>query len=143
MNSIMPRPSLERFLIFGEGGWIAGLLANLLRDQGKHVSTTAARMEDMQAVHKALDEHRPTRVINCAGKTGRPNVDWCEDNRAATVRSNVIGTLLLADICESRDIHCTVLATGCTISDSSITRSILTDCEQVCSRRNTRQTRRA
>lgn len=108
--------SNERFLIFGEGGWIAGLLADLLNAQGKNVATTNARMEDVHSVKRALSEHRPNRVINCAGKTGRPNVDWCEDNRAATVRSNVIGTLMLADICASQGIHCTVLATGCTFN---------------------------
>lgn len=103
----------EKFLIFGEGGWIAGILADLLRSQGKNVTTTPARMEDMHQVNQAIDEFQPTRVINCAGKTGRPNVDWCEDNREATVRSNVIGTLMLADICAQRGIHCTILATGC------------------------------
>ncbi|QIW95341.1 hypothetical protein AMS68_000859 [Peltaster fructicola] len=104
---------MERFLIFGEGGWIAGLLADLMRSQGRDVHTTRARMEDMHQIQDALDQIKPTRVINCAGKTGRPNVDWCEDNRAATVRSNVIGTLMLADLCEQRGIHCTILATGC------------------------------
>lgn len=115
----MHRPNMhspERFLIFGQGGWIAGLLADLLMSQGKHVDSTPARMEDMHQVREALDTHKPTRVINCAGKTGRPNVDWCEDNRAATVRSNVIGTLMLADLCDQRGIHCTILATGCTSS---------------------------
>lgn len=38
-----------------------------------------------------LDAIRPTHVINSAGVTGRPNVDWCESNKEATIRSNVIG----------------------------------------------------
>ena len=38
---------------------------------------------------------------------------WCEDNKEATIRSNVIGTLNLADCCFVNGIHCTVFATGC------------------------------
>jgi len=64
-------------------------------------------------VPRLLDEVKPTHVLNAAGCTGRPNVDWCEDNREATIRSNVIGTLNLADCCFLRNIHCTVFATGC------------------------------
>ena len=51
--------------------------------------------------------------MNAAGITGRPNIDWCEDNKPATMRTNVIGTLNLADLCDERGIHCTVYATGC------------------------------
>jgi 3,5-epimerase/4-reductase len=51
--------------------------------------------------------------LNAAGITGRPNIDWCEDHKPDTMRTNVIGTLNLADLCFLRDIHCTVYATGC------------------------------
>ncbi|KAI1047429.1 hypothetical protein LB505_011741 [Fusarium chuoi] len=103
----------DRFLIWGGHGWIAGLLKNLLLRQGKEVYTTTIRMEDRENVGKALQVFKPTHVLNAAGCTGRPNVDWCEDNKAQTVLSNVIGTLTLADECSRRGIHCTVFATGC------------------------------
>ena len=102
-----------RFLIWGQGGWVAGHLEALLQDQGKDVHTTAVRMENQAEVRKVLDEIKPTHVINCAGKTGRPNVDWCEDHKLETIRANVIGTLILADECEQRRVHVTVMATGC------------------------------
>ncbi|RPA80508.1 NAD dependent epimerase [Ascobolus immersus RN42] len=70
-------------------------------------------MEDRPAVHALLQTLRPTHVFNCAGVTGRPNVDWCESNKAATIRSNVIGALNLADLCDIEGIHLTVFATGC------------------------------
>ena len=40
-----------------------------------------------------LEKYKPTHVLNAAGVTGRPNVDWCEDNQEATLRANVIGTM--------------------------------------------------
>jgi len=45
--------------------------------------------------------------------TGRPNVDWCEDHKIETIRSNVIGTLTLCDVAFIRNIHVTNFATGC------------------------------
>ena len=70
-------------------------------------------MEDREGVMEVLESIRPTHVLNCAGCTGRPNVDWCEDNKEATIRSNVIGTLNLADCCFLFGVHITVFATGC------------------------------
>jgi nucleoside-diphosphate-sugar epimerase len=103
----------HRFLIWGGDGWIAGHLKTLLETRGKDVYTTMVRMEDREAVLRELIRIQPTHVLNAAGCTGRPNVDWCEDHKEATIRSNVIGTLNLADCCFLRHIHCTVFATGC------------------------------
>ena len=106
-------PDTCRFLIWGGNGWVAGLLYDLLKSQGRYVETTNVRMEDRPEVQRVLDEVKPTRVFNCAGKTGRPNVDWCDKYPLETVEANVIGTLALAYQCEMRDIHLTVFATGC------------------------------
>lgn len=106
-------PSAQKYLIFGANGWVGGMLYHLLKEQGKQVQGTAIRLEDREKVNEVLDAVRPTLVFNCAGKTGRPNVDWCESNREATMRSNVIGTLNLADCCFLRGIHLTNYATGC------------------------------
>ncbi|RCI07987.1 hypothetical protein L249_7833 [Ophiocordyceps polyrhachis-furcata BCC 54312] len=111
MNNVSHKP---RFLIWGANGWIAGQLRVLLEAQAKDVFTTTVRMEDREAVMQELARVTPTHVINAAGCTGRPNVDWCEDNKEATVRSNAIGILNLADCCfQAGCLHCTVFATGC------------------------------
>ncbi|KJZ78128.1 hypothetical protein HIM_02166 [Hirsutella minnesotensis 3608] len=101
------------FLIWGEKGWIASMLKSLLKSQGKKVYTTAVRLENREAIVQELALFKPTHVFNAAGHTGRPNVDWCEDNKEATVRSNVIGALNLTDCCFKAGVHCTVFGTGC------------------------------
>lgn len=103
----------DSFLIWGGEGWVAGHLKTLLESQGKKVATTTVRMQNREAVIAELERVKPTHVLNCAGSTGRPNVDWCEDNKEDTIRNNVIGTLNLADCCFLKNIHCTVFATGC------------------------------
>ncbi|CAM9157225.1 unnamed protein product, partial [Laminaria digitata] len=62
---------------------------------------------------REIESIKPTHVLNAAGVTGRPNVDWCESHRPETIRSNVIGTLNLADVCSAKGVHCTIYATGC------------------------------
>ena len=80
---------------------------------GIEVKAAESRMQNRESVAKELDEYKPTHVLNAAGITGRPNIDWCETNKPETIRTNVIGTLNLADLCLERNIHCTVYATGC------------------------------
>ena len=82
-------------------------------EEGVELGIANSRLQDREAVAKELDEFKPTHVLNAAGITGRPNIDWCEDHKPETMRTNVIGTLNLADLCWERDIHCTVYATGC------------------------------
>ncbi|KAI5474706.1 hypothetical protein MNV49_002574 [Pseudohyphozyma bogoriensis] len=101
------------FLVVGSKGWIGGMLANELEKAGANVTRSLTRFEDRAAVLSEIEKVKPTHVLNCAGVTGRPNVDWCEDNKQATIRSNVIGTLNLIDICYLNNIHLTNFATGC------------------------------
>lgn len=56
---------------------------------------------------------KPTHVLNAAGVTGRPNVDWCEDHKIETIRANILGCLNLADVTNERGIHMTYYGTGC------------------------------
>jgi len=102
-----------RFLLIGARGWIGGMVKDLLRKSGEMVTCSKVRMQDRELLCAELEKVRPTHVLCCAGVTGRPNVDWCEDNKETTVRCNVIGTLTLADVCNQRNIHCANLATGC------------------------------
>ncbi|BFZ54029.1 hypothetical protein PYCC9005_001060 [Savitreella phatthalungensis] len=102
-----------RALVFGENGWIGGQMIALLRKEGVETHTADCRLEDRGTVLELIKEISPTHVFNCAGVTGRPNVDWCETNQKQTVRSNIIGTLNLLDCCDLKGIHVTNFATGC------------------------------
>ncbi|TSC58118.1 MAG: hypothetical protein Greene041619_807, partial [Candidatus Peregrinibacteria bacterium Greene0416_19] len=68
---------------------------------------------DRRAVASLLDDSKPDVVINAAGKTGRPNVDWCEDHKRETLRSNVTGALVLLEECVQRDLYLVHLSSGC------------------------------
>jgi len=102
------------YLLFGgKTGWIGGKLIELLTAQGKTFHIADSRTENRESVIAEIEKYNPTHILNAAGVTGRPNVDWCEDHRPETIRANVIGVLNIADICESRGIHHLLYATGC------------------------------
>eukprot|EP01111_Echinosteliopsis_oligospora_P014018 TRINITY_DN518_c0_g1_i1.p1 TRINITY_DN518_c0_g1~~TRINITY_DN518_c0_g1_i1.p1 ORF type:complete len:301 (+),score=71.63 TRINITY_DN518_c0_g1_i1:27-905(+) len=103
------------FLVYGAiTGWIGGKIVALLKEQGKEVHIAQARLEDRTAIEAEIKKYNPKYIINCAGVTGRPNVDWCEDHKQETIRANVIGTLNLNDVAfVNGNIHVTNFATGC------------------------------
>lgn len=114
MSNFVNSPINEQvILLFGKNGWIGGKLIELLKQQGKTFHVADSRNYDRESVLAEFEKYNPTHVLNACGVTGRPNVDWCEDNKLETIRTNVIGTLNIADICASRGVHHTLYATGC------------------------------
>lgn len=62
---------------------------------------------------RVIDKYKPDVVINCIGKTGRPNVDWCESNKEETALVNTALPLILADVCKRHSIRMIQIGSGC------------------------------
>lgn len=105
--------SEEKYYILGKNGWIGGMVIDLLKAKGKTVILSDVRTYNREALLADIELHKPTHVVNAAGLTGRPNVDWCESHKAEVIRTNVCGCLNVADICEEKGIHHMLYATGC------------------------------
>ena len=99
---------MPNILIFG-----AGYLGQKFADAIPGSVLSTVDISDPEGVREALETFKPDAVINTAGKTGKPNVDWCEDNKVPTFRSNVVGALVLAEACAEARIHLTHLGSGC------------------------------
>ncbi|MGL4551909.1 MAG: sugar nucleotide-binding protein [Gemmataceae bacterium] len=100
---------MDRVLIFGAKGFMGQQFQALY--PGAHASD--ADIADAPAVARAMDAAEPGVVINCAGKTGRPNVDWCEDHKPETLRANVTGALVVLEECLKRGAYLAHLSSGC------------------------------
>ena len=106
--------SKKVFLVFGgKTGWIGQKVVALLKNQNYLVYTAESRLENRSDVETEITLLKPDYIINCAGVTGTPNVDWCEFHQQQTIRTNIIGTLNLADIAYLHGIHLTNFGTGC------------------------------
>jgi dTDP-4-dehydrorhamnose reductase len=99
----------DRILLFGWRGYLGGLFQSTYPG----ALTTDADIGDLSAVERALCQARPDVVINCAGRTGQPSVDWCEEHRRETLSANVTGALVLAGECLRQDLYLVHLGSGC------------------------------
>jgi dTDP-4-dehydrorhamnose reductase len=99
---------MTRALVFG-AGWIGTQLAERIPD----AALSTVDVADEAAVAREMARVRPDRVVNAAGKTGKPNVDACEADPAGTERSNVRGPVVLAEACRRAGAHLTHLSSGC------------------------------
>lgn len=102
-----------KFLLYGKSGWIGGLLGKICHKQGIPYEYGKGRLEDRASLVADIQNIKPTHVFNAAGVTGRPNVDWCESHKAETIRTNVAGTLTLADVTREHGLLMMNFATGC------------------------------
>jgi 3,5-epimerase/4-reductase len=101
------------FLIYGRTGWIGGLLGKICESQSINYTYGSGRLQDRSSLEADIAAVNPTHVFNAAGVTGRPNVDWCESHKVETIRTNVVGTLTLADVCREKNLVLINYATGC------------------------------
>lgn len=97
----------KKILVFG-AGWLGHKFAEQLGGQ-----LAPTDISDSSAVAHILDEVKPEIVVNTAGKTGRPNIDWCEDHKIETINSNITGALVLMRACVDRGIQLAHLSSGC------------------------------
>lgn len=68
---------------------------------------------DRKGLEEFLDHEKPNVVINCIGKTGRPNIDWCETHKEETISSNIVAPTNISIACNSRKIYFVHIGSGC------------------------------
>lgn len=104
----------DSFLIYGGNtGWIGQKIIALLIEQGHTAYAANSRLENREEIINEIEKIKPDYIINAAGVTGRPNVDWCENHQQETIRANIIGALNLVDVAFLYGIHVTNFGTGC------------------------------
>lgn len=100
---------MEKILIFGARGYLGSAFREVFLD----AVCPEVDIADARAVAEVLDQEKPDSIINAAGKTGRPNIDWCETHKEETLRSNLTGPLVLLEECRKRDIYWVHMSSGC------------------------------
>jgi len=106
--------SKERILIFGNG-----YVGNYLFKHLDNAELSTKCIKDIEDVWYEVGSGNYDVVINCIGKTGYPNVDWCEDNKYDTHFGNTIVPTLIADVCKKEEIHFINMGTGCVFDNGT------------------------
>lgn len=87
-----------KILIYGKG-YLGEHFFKYLNEQREEAVYGSADIGNIHEVREDLKLHQPDIILNCAGRTGRPNVDWCEDHKEETLYANVTGPLVLLQGC--------------------------------------------
>lgn len=79
----------------------------------------SSKDDSSKSFENFINEYKPDAIVNCIGRTGRPNIDWCESNQEDTYLTNVTLPSILASICAKHDIHFIQIGSGCIFSGRS------------------------
>ena len=105
-----------KVVLFGGGGYVGQTFMQELSRKGIQYfapSSSMLNLLHMGSVKFVLESMRPSFVINCAGYTGKPNVDACELNKEDTKLGNVNIPFNLAQICDDLNIPWGHVSSGC------------------------------
>ena len=106
-----PFLSFDYFLL-GANGYIGSHILEELKKQNKKVYCLKNRMEDIKGIKQLLQFYKPSYFIHAAGLTGVPNTSWCNTHQKETLITNVIEQVNILNLCDSLNIHCTLIGSG-------------------------------
>ena len=113
----------NRVLILGSG-YIGNIIFDRIMAEQTHAQAgykvvdrnTFNKYSDYDSVYNFLAMSGANIVINCIGKTGRPNIDWCEDNKEDTYEANTLVPMNIAKACRKLNIKFIHIGSGCIYS---------------------------
>ena len=108
-------------LLLGHTGYVGSAISRYLTHENiafRGVSRADHDYTNLAVLRNLLRETKPQFLINCAGYTGKPNVDACEDHKAECLAGNAVlpGTIRIA--CEEAGIPWGHVSSGCIYTGS-------------------------
>lgn len=105
-----------RIALPGSTGYIGQHFVTELALRG-HTCLPIRRSEcdvyDVDTLTKHLDDLSPDFLINCAGYTGKPNIDACELHKAECLAGNAVLPGVIAQSCQQLNLPWGHVASGC------------------------------
>jgi len=102
--------------LLGASGYVGQAFVRTMQGRGtpfRSLSRREVDYYDPRAVAAVLKAMRTEFLINCAGYTGKPNVDACELHRADCLQGNAILPARIREACELSGIPWGHVSSGC------------------------------
>jgi len=106
-------------ILLGSTGYIGQEFKKQLEEMGEEVcclSRTDYDYYDLHTLREVICRRKASFLINCAGFTGKPNVDAVEDQQDEAVRANVSLVRVISQACKMNDIPWAHVSSGCIYS---------------------------
>jgi len=110
-------------LLLGATGYIGTAFAEELARRGRDFRPVSRSETDYTRFDPLLDLLRRTKpefLVNCAGFTGRPNVDACEAAKADTLLGNALLPQTVAHACAAAGVPWGHVSSGCIYTGAKI-----------------------
>ncbi len=104
---------MKKILLLGSTGFIGSHLKPALIEKDYEVFDPRIEVRNINDIRKVSDEINPDVIINATGITGKPNVDWCENQPAETFGVNVAGSLNIATVAKETGAYMIQICSGC------------------------------
>jgi len=110
-DSDAPYAAVYDYFVLGARGFLGSACVNILRSQGYAVFESNHRFGSPM-IREQIIKSRARFVICAAGISGKPTIDWCEQNEFETYQSNYVGIIDLMELTAALNIHTTIFGSG-------------------------------
>jgi UDP-glucose 4,6-dehydratase len=103
-------------LLLGASGYVGTAFRKALQEANQEwqpVSRKETHIYDRSALRDRIRSSGADFLINCAGYTGKPNVDACEAHKADTLQGNAVLPGILREVCEDEGLAWGQVSSGC------------------------------
>ena len=103
-------------ILLGGSGFVGQEFQHYLMSQHiafKNLTRAECDYTSKGALAKAIASLKPNFLINCAGYTGKPNVDACEFHRAECIDGNAVLPGKIREVCEDARLTWGHVSSGC------------------------------
>lgn len=104
------------FILIGATGYVGTEFSAQIERSGYQLSWISRSDCDLysrDALAQRVESSNADALINCAGYTGKPNVDACELDKANCVAGNVVLPGVINDVCQSLGLPWGHVSSGC------------------------------
>jgi dTDP-4-dehydrorhamnose reductase len=105
--------------LLGGKGFVGKAMANTFQQNNtsfSSISRERLNYYDPKILRKLLASNRSRFLINCAGFTGKPNVDACESAKYECLQGNAVLPGIIQEVCEDLKIPWGHISSGCIYS---------------------------
>lgn len=122
-NLLLHAIVFRMIILLGASGYIGEAFVAELKKRKidfLSISRKQADYSKFETLVSLLREHTPEFLINCAGYTGKPNVDACETAKADTLEGNTLLPLTIAHACAATNTPWGHVSSGCIYSGAKV-----------------------
>jgi UDP-glucose 4,6-dehydratase len=105
---------MKKLAILGSAGYVGTALKNhCMANEIPFVVLGRSHSAYVEGLHRAIVESGVDHLINCAGYTGKPNVDACETHKTECLEGNGVLPGIVRQACEMAGIPWGHVSSGC------------------------------